>query len=333
MVVHRPRRGLRWSLLLLGWAVLGCEEDFPLGSWELSSQGGAGGMPTDMMPPPTPLADPLVCGEVGTPGPFNPGGTAIGTTNLNTDWTWPTPLDSMEWDLVIEDDPPVDGYYFAHQFAFEGGQPGFFGLQAHGGYQADPPAPGSTPAPGQKPPVTEFVKMALFWIGGLPIDAELGDIKYPDARAALQAEGGGQWMTIHAKYDWVACHTYNLRVAKDHTDDTGVWYGAWIRDKDTDVVTWLGSILVSSDYGRISRFSTMYTTRIDNANLPESAVTTCADPEPESVIFGTPTGNDGQVLPLPPQNNFATPGRCPTSRFTELSNGIRHEIGVPRTLP
>jgi hypothetical protein len=56
-------------------------------------------------------------------------------------------------------------------------------------------------------------------------------------------------------------------------------------------------------------------------------VTNCGDPEPASGIFGTPTANDGQVTPTH-MNRFAVPARCGTSRFTELPNGVRQEIGV-----
>ena len=82
---------------------------------------------------------------MGTPGPLNDAGTAVGTTDLFTDWSWPSPVDSMEWDLVMENDLVRDGYYWAHRFSFVNGLSGFFGLQAHGGYQD----PNAVPEPPQ----------------------------------------------------------------------------------------------------------------------------------------------------------------------------------------
>ncbi len=325
-------RSLAPPVILLGLALGAgaCEEDFPLGSFgagQPSSMPSAGAPGTgatgtaggSMMPPP-PMAP--ACNELGTPGMLNTPGMAIGTTTLYTDWTWPAPVDSLEWDLVMETDPVTDGYYWAHQFSFVNGLTAFFGLQAHGGY-VDPNATG----PGSQ--VVDFTKMAVYWIAGPPSDAELGDINQPgQARKAVVTQGNVQWMTIHAKFEWTACDLYHLRIAKDSTADNGdVWYGAWILDKTTDVQTLIGRILVPAAWGQISALSTTITTRIDGAQTAPP-VMNCGDPEPTSGIFGTPTADDGQVVPVSHTNRFAVPARCGTSRFTELTNGIRQEIGV-----
>jgi hypothetical protein len=329
----------RTAALGLALGALACEEDFPLGSWNAAQSQAmpsatttatstATGSTTTTSPPPPP-PPPIACAETGTPGVLNTPGMTIGTTTLSTDWTWPTPVDSLEWDLVMETDPVTDGYYWAHQFSFVNGLTAFFGLQAHGGY-IDPNATG----PGSQ--VVDFTKMAVYWIAGPPSDAELGDINQPGmARKAIVTQGNVQWMTIHAKFEWTACDLYHLRVAKESTADSGdVWYGAWILDKTTDVQTFIGRILVPAAWGQISALSTTMTTRIDGAQTAPP-VMNCGDPEPASGIFGTPTANDGQVTPLRHTDRFAVPARCGTSRFTDLTNsasgltsGVRQEIGL-----
>ena len=47
--------------------------------------------------------------------------------------------------------------------------------------------------------------------------------------------------------------------------------------------------------------------------------------------YGTPTANEGELVPTH-TNSFIDPPRCPTSRFTELPEGVRHEIAL-RTGP
>ena len=304
--------GGRSLLLGLALAASACEDDFPLGSWGVTAK------------PTQPVAASPACGELGTPEPVNQAGPSIGTTTPSTVWSWPAPVDSMEWDLVIETDPQTDGYYWAHQFSWVGGLKGYFGLQAFGGYQEDP-TPTATMPNGS--PV-EFTKIALFWVAGQTLTGELGDITgSKNARVALQQEPGVTFLTINARYDWTACNVYRLRLARYSTEDDGsVWWGAWIENQTTNDITLLGRILVPSSWGQLQQFSTMYTARIDNA--PGAAVSTCSEPEPASAIFGTPTANDGQVLPVDHQNGFPTPARCPTSRFTPLATGVRQEIGL-----
>jgi hypothetical protein len=325
--VSSPSRWTVAQAALIGVALStsACQDDFPLGSWGTVPTGPSTSASTSATASSPPPLGPPTCGELGTPGALNTPGTAVGTTTLYTDWSWPTPVDSLEWDLVMETDPVTDGYYWAHQFSFVDGLTGFLGLQAHGGY-VDPNATG----PGSQVP--DFTKMAVYWIAGPPTDAELGDITAPgQARKAVVTQGNVQWMTIHAKFDWTACDAYHLRLAKDSTADDGdVWYGAWILDKTTEVETFLGRILVPAAWGQLSSLSTTITTRIDLAATAPPVVT-CTDPEPASGIFGTPTGDDGQVLPIGHINRFAVPARCGTSRFTELPEGIRQEIGVRPT--
>jgi hypothetical protein len=261
------------------------------------------------------------CDAPGTPEAFNREGNDLGATETATDWVWPSPLTSMEWGFVIERDVaqaslgPSSGYYFAQQFAFERGVAGILGLQANGGYQADPPQGGYV-----------FTKMIAFWLSGPPSAAELGDIPYPDARVAATTANGSSWLTIHAKFDWQVCHAYQLRFGPESTTANGsTWYGAWLVDLTTATTTFIGRMLLASDTGELSPFSTTLSTPIDFGQP-----TSCGVSEHMSVIFANPTGNDGSISSTSHTNRFKTPTRCPTSRFSELSGGVRHELGVPR---
>ncbi len=254
------------------------------------------------------------CVVGGTPGPFNQAG-ALGLTRTFTDWSWSAPSDSVEAELRIETDLSKDGYFWAYQFGFVGGIGGFFGLQRRGGYQADPP----------DGPV-EVAEMAVFWVGGSPLRAELGDIQYPNARAYLEQKMGSGWWTLHARYEWSICQNYRLRVARQSTEATGdIWYGATVRDEVTGVDTFIGRVLVPAAWGQLSTAGSTWIDRIGRGTL-----TTCNDIEYSSGTFLTPSAANGTLSPTSHSNRFEMPGSCPNARFTELPEGVRHEVGVPR---
>lgn len=265
----------------------------------------------------------LQCLASATPGPFNRVGLEFGATETSTDWTWPTNVDAMEWDLMVErelptrsrSEAPLGGYYWMHRFSFTNGVAGIFGLQADGGYQTDPPNS-----------AIEITKMAVFWVSGPPLDAELGDILYPDARVAPATASGLSWLTIHARFPWRSCHIYRMRVAPESEDDAGNrWYGAWINDVTDGTETLLGRVLLPPDVGRFSAFSVSRTTPID-FGTPAS----CSAHSPVSATFGTPRSPDGSVIASAYSNRFAEPPRCGNSRFAEVPGGVRHELGIVR---
>jgi hypothetical protein len=257
-----------------------------------------------------------VCLQPGTPGPVNVGTPgAVGTTGTYTDWTWPSAVDSMEWSVTIEKDYEGSGYYYAYQFSFTEGQTGFFGLQAGGGYQSDPPN-GSI----------DFTKIAVFWIAApAPMRAELGDIPYPDARTYLQNELGTTWWTIHARYDWQPCRSYRLRIGPESRAESGaVWFGAWVHDPVTELETFMGRMLLPENWGLLSPFTSQRTSPIIRLPGPSS----CNEPNPSSVLFSEPSGNGGSVLPSLRNHRFASPPRCATSRFTDFEYAVRQELGI-----
>jgi hypothetical protein len=221
----------------------------------------------------------------------------------------------MEWNVTIETDYEASGYYYAYQFSFTEGQTGFFGLQAGGGYQSDPPNSS-----------IDFTKIAVFWIAApAPIRAELGDIPYPDARTYLQNELGTTWWTIHARYDWQPCRSYRLRIGPESRDESGaVWFGAWIYDPVTELETFIGRMLLPESWGLLSPFTSQRTIPIIRLPGPSS----CDEPNSSSVLFSEPRANAGLVLPSLRNHRFASPPRCATSRFTDFEYAVRHELGI-----
>lgn len=256
------------------------------------------------------------CEPPGTPGPLNPAGN-ISPTGTYTDWTWPDVPGgrlSFEWTLNMDFEPPNDGYFWAHQFGFAGpgAAAGYIGLQENGYYVADPP--------NGKPEIT---KMALFSIGPGAIVGESG-VPYPEGRAYADFDGASGW-NVHIKYAWVPCRTYALRLEHMMDELNGdQWYGGYVTDTATNVETMIGRILVPAQWGRLGGFSVYFSERFGYA-----AVASCDLMEHASAVFGAPTANDSTVKPASTNNHFYDPPDCPNSRFTNLPNGVRHEMGVP----
>jgi hypothetical protein len=257
-----------------------------------------------------------VCADVGEPGDLNAPGVAVGGTATNTDWTWPQPLDSVEFDFAVETNIGNDTYFWAYEFSFVAGPRGLLGMQGNGYYQAEPPT-------GE----IEVSKMVQFWIGGPPLEAQLGDVDFPDARQAQEQSNGVPGRSIQTKFAWEPCHVYRFRLGLDGTDEDGNrWYGASILDSSTGESTYLGHMLIPLEWGRLSTTATMWTER-----FPLAATASCGDVQYSSVVFGIPSGNAGTVEPLPATNRFQMPAQCGSSRFTEFPGAIRHEVGVPRS--
>jgi hypothetical protein len=278
-------------------------------------------MEPPVMPPPVTVPDSTwklddpgdgekrLCGTEGTPEALSPDGQSVAISITYTYWTWPSTLDSIDTDFTLESEFTNDGYLWTHKFDFVGGGGGFLGLQERGGYQAEPLGE------------VEFTNMVVFWMPSTSLDAELGDVEYPEARAMVVSQDGSMWRTIHVKYDFQPCHTYRLRVARESTTASGnIWYGAWITDGSER--TYLGRMLVPGSWGKIDTRTSTWSNRIGYGSFM-----LCRDPEPASIFFGTPIGNDGTVMPTGFSNTFQ-PEACPTSRFTVFSNGVRQQIGL-----
>jgi len=326
---------------------IACREEVPLGAWDLASDttgqagatstvattttstvgttgtGGGAGAASDggEVPPPLPA-----CLEAGTPGPLNAPGVVIGATETATDWTWPEPVDAVQFDLRVEREIARDpntiatvGYYYAYQFSLLEGAAGFLGIQEDGIFTLNPDDP-----PAEQ--MTRVTKMAVFWLSGSPLAAELGDITGDDARIADITASGIDYVTIHAVFDWEVCRTYRLRVGPESTESDGsIWYGAWIEDVDAESETFLGRMHLPADSGQFSPFSISRTYPIEYVE-PGS----CDLPAEGSVLYGAPHSIDGEVRATVGTNRFAPPVGCSSSRFTEFEGAVRHEL---RTSP
>jgi hypothetical protein len=252
------------------------------------------------------------CSFGGTPGPINEAGSTTSATGIYSNWHWPKSLDSVRSDLVIEHDIPRDGYYWAHQFSFVGGHGGYIGMQAHGGFQLNPPGG-----------AVEITKMAIFAVSAVGIAGELGDVASPNARVYSDFDGGSG-VNIHVKYDWVPCHTYRMTVAHDGTELNGErWYAGSITDMATGVTTRLGRIRVTAESGKLGTWSVMWTERFGPA-----PVTDCAVQQHASAVFSEPVG-DADVTPHGWDHVFANPTYCPNARFTYFAGAVRQEMGAP----
>jgi hypothetical protein len=311
----------------LAGSLCACRDRVALGAWDSPGQAGAGAGGAAGHAGAGAAAGPgggiglPACLESGTTGPLSSTSSITGATETASDWTWPAPVTSLQWDLLVEREierapgsPPTSGYYFAHQFSFSEGVAGFLGIQAEGGYQQDPP---SSPV--------EFTKIAVFWLSGPPLAGELEDIAYPDARVAPATASGVSFLTIHARFAWQACRVYRFRVGPRATEaDGSTWYGASIEDTSTGIETLLGRMLLPADIGLFSPFSVSRTMPIE---FPQ--VASCETQAPASVIFGTPSTEDGGVTAELAANRFVDPLRCTSSRFAAFSGAVRHELGLP----
>jgi hypothetical protein len=324
-LVWRDARAWFGAFVLTVYAGAGCRDQVALGSWELQGsagmgaamampEAGAAGAAAGAREPPGLPA----CAESAPPGATSMTGSSFGITETATDWMLPAPAAALEWQLMVEREvaqastsPPTGGYYYAHQFAFLEGLAGFFGIQDEGGYQQDPP---SSPV--------DFTKMAVFWLGGPPLAGELGDIAYPDARVAPATVAGVGFLTIHARFDWEACHVYRFRFGPHATEaDGNIWYGATIEDVSSGVETFLGRMLLPADVGLLAPFSTSRTIPIEFGELEA-----CDSAPPGSAVFEAPYA-DGEQASLS-AHRFVEPLRCTTSRFSAFPGAVRHELGL-----
>jgi hypothetical protein len=238
-------------------------------------------------------------------------------TQISTDWNLSHATSQLEWDLVIEKDAPgsdestgvpYSGYYWKQEFNFDSSAAVIVGLQSGGVYKDTPTAPEK-----------DYTKMAVFWISGSNIEAELGDIKGPNARAVEQ-QADKLYMTIHAKFAWELCHVYHFRFAPQLVDAV-IWYGVWIEDRTTGETVFLGRMHLPEEPGMIKP-SVTSTTQAIRLNPPR-----CSLIKPVSAFFGIPTASAGDPA-LDPRTRSITPLGCARSRWTTLPSAVRHEVGI-----
>ncbi len=220
-----------------------------------------------------------------------------------TEWRWPPSTSfartlqagytSFEHVLVPETDPGPDATYFwAHQFRLIGGEGGYIGLQTKGN-RAD----GS------------LGKLAIF---------SIWDAEEADGPGTVRFGGEGVGWSCRIPYQWEAGRAYGLKVFTPG----GGWWGAKVRDEATGVVSELGGIRVPRHWRRLDTWSIMWT------EYYGPPLNSCRDLAYTSVVFGTPTANDGEVKPAGSHSHLGD-GTCDTSRIETLADGVRHQMGLP----
>lgn len=218
-----------------------------------------------------------------------------------TEWHWPPPpvvggFGCFEHVLVPENDPgPGTTYFWAHQFHLQGGQGGYLGLQTTGN-RAD----GS------------LGKIAIF---------SLWDATGGDGPGVVRFGGEGTGWSARSPLLWEAGHRYRLRI--EAADDTaeGRWWAATVADLDTGDDHHIGRLRARSGWRRLSSWSVMWT------EYYGPPLASCADLAPVSATFSVPRA-DGDVVPARRHSHLGE-GGCDTTRITDLSSGVRHEMGLP----
>jgi hypothetical protein len=220
-----------------------------------------------------------------------------------TFWRWPGQADgasSLEWDLTVLRDPGQTTYFWAHQFSFQRGDVGYFGLQAH-----DLRDDGTTG------------RLAVFSIW-----SAVGCADNPGCHGGVE---GARFWTCRLAYDWVAGRAYRLRVARSDR----AWWSASVTDRDSGSETLVGSIRVRRRWGGLdlaARGSSVWT-EFYGANAP-GGVASCDLIPHATVRFGVPAADDS-TLPAVGRTNHLGPGECANSRVGDVDGGVVHEMGIP----
>jgi hypothetical protein len=121
---------------------------------------------------------------------------------------------------------------------------------------------------------------------------------------------GDAGRAIYMPYAWEAGTVYRLRVWQVNSDANGFWWGFWIKNGNTSVDTWIGSIYVPTR-NFIASSSIAWT-----EYYAADKTAPCNSPvrRPESVEFLNPSMNNDDNHPghqvLPRSSAFRTPA-CP----------------------
>jgi hypothetical protein len=220
-----------------------------------------------------------------------------------TIWRWPAAAagaGGLAWDLTVLRDPGPTTYFWAHQWSFEGGDVGYFGLQAH-----DHRDDGS------------LGKLAVFSVW-----SAVGCADNPGCHGGVE---GAPFWTCRLAYQWVAGRAYRLRVARAGPG----WWRASVTDRTAGATTVIGSIRVPAGWGGLdlaARASSVWT-EFYGANIP-GGLASCDLVPHSSVRFGVPAANDGTVTPAGHANQLGE-GDCANSRVGDSPDGVIHEMGIP----
>ncbi len=221
-----------------------------------------------------------------------------------TFWRWPAAAagaGSLAWDLTVLRDPGPTTYFWAHQWCFEAGDVGYFGLQAH-----DRRDDGSVG------------KLAVFSVW-----SAVGCADNPGCHAGVE---GALFWTCRLAYEWVAGRAYRLGVSRSGRG----WWRASVTDNATGATTVVGSIQVPAGWGGLdlaARASSVWT-EFYGANVPGGVAARELVPH-TSVRFGVPAANGRTVVPAGRANRLGD-GDWASSRVQDDAvDGVLHEMGIP----
>lgn len=197
-------------------------------------------------------------------------------------WNWPTPADPKGYynlDCIItpEVDSSTDGYFFAHQFFFNGLENvgGYLGLQTAGGH--------TSPHVG--------TKIAVFSVWNATAGSGT------EYSAAFSGEGTG-WST-RITYPWVINRPYLLRIWFTGSSTVSDQWTAYVVDTVTGVETVIGTIKSPTGAQLLSPVSINFQERYSGA-LSSSSV------QPSAVLFTGVRANSANNPPIEPESQWNT---------------------------
>jgi hypothetical protein len=223
-----------------------------------------------------------------------------------TNWNWSPPstgYSNLQHSLSIEDVTPDAPYFWAHQFSFVNGDVGYMGLQSHGS-RVD----GT---------VGKTVVFSVFksGIAATPESCHI-DKKGFDGYEDMSGS------SCRIAYDWVLGHKYTMRTEIVKKDETGTWWGAWIKDENEDVETFIANIAVPSTWGGIGDWTVMWSEYFGEHPA------TCEALPYSRVHFYPPTANDGSATPSGTSNELSKGTSCTNSEVTNAPEGTLQEMGM-----
>ncbi len=220
-----------------------------------------------------------------------------------TVWRWPPATagaSSLAWDLTVLRDPGPTTYFWAQQWRFEGGDVGYFGLQAH-----DRRDDGS--------------------VGKLAVFSVWSATGCADNPGCQQSVEGTPFWTCRRACEWVPGRTYRLRVTRTRPG----WWSASVTDRVTGAQLLVGSIQVPQGWGGLDlavHGSSMWT-EFYAVNAP-GGVAACDLVSHARARFGVPVA-DGDTVVSAGHANRLGDGDCANSRVADVEDGVVHEMGIP----
>jgi hypothetical protein len=220
-----------------------------------------------------------------------------------TFWRWPLAAagsGSLEWDLSVLRDPGPTTYFWAHSWRFQGGDAGYFGLQAHD--RRDDGSDG---------------KLAVFSIW-----SAVGCEDNPGCHGGVE---GTPFWTCRLAYEWTAGRAYRLRVARTRPG----WWSASVTDRASGTETPVGSIRVPERWGGLDLAARGSATWVEfyAANAP-GGIAACDQVPHTRVRFGAPAADHGAVAVAGHANRLGSGDRA-GSWVADDGDGVIHEMGVP----